>query len=146
MFTLSRLIAAILLASVGFLVSELIKPLFAQITEFGMFNMANAGLGFAVAWVVIGSRIGRGIAPAISNGITAAVVLLFWGILAQSVYQMISVSLRGHYGGLSEGLMDVLRIAVEWGAIISTPAVLGLILGGSILAALVAELASRVER
>jgi hypothetical protein len=146
MFTAPRLVAAILLAAVGFLASELIKPLMAAGTQFGWFSFLNAGLGAIAGWVVIGGRIGRGVSPAIGHGITGAAALLFWGLFLQSAYEMIQLSLRRRYDGPVEAFNDLLRIALEWGAMIATVPVLGLIFLGGMIAAVLAEISARYWR
>ncbi|MFU8882064.1 MAG: TrgA family protein [Rhodobacterales bacterium] len=143
MFTAPRLVAALLLASVGFVTSELIKPLLDEGTQFGYFSFVNAALGFVVGWVVIGRRIGRGISAAISYGITGAAALIFWGLFSQSVNEMLRLSLRRRYKGPFEALTDMVRIFVEFGATIATPQVLGTLFIGGILAALLAEISAR---
>lgn len=143
MYTMPRLVAAILLAAVGFLASELIKPLMPEGTQFGWFNYVNAGLGAIMGWVVIGKRVGRGITAAIGNGMTGAAALLFWGLFTQSVNEMLKLSLRRRYDGPVEALTDMMRIGVEWGLAIATAPVLGTIFVGGIIAALVAEVSAR---
>jgi len=143
MFTAPRLVAALLLACVGFLTSELIKPLMIEGTQFGYFSFANAALGLIVGWVVIGRRIGRGISAAISYGLTGAAALMFWGLFSQSVNEMLRLSLRRRYKGPFEALTDMVRIFVEFGATMATPQVLGTLFIGGVLAAVLAEVSAR---
>jgi hypothetical protein len=146
MFTAPRLVAALLLACVGFLTSELIKPLMIEGTQFGYFSFANAALGLIVGWVVIGRRIGRGISAAISYGLTGAAALMFWGLFSQSVNEMLRLSLRRRYKGPFEALTDMVRIFVEFGATMATPQVLGTLFIGGVLAAVLAEVSARYWR
>jgi hypothetical protein len=143
MFTAPRLVAALLLACVGFLTSELIKPLMIEGTQFGYFSFVNAALGFVVGWVVIGRRIGRGISAAISYGLTGAAALMFWGLFSQSVNEMLRLSLRRRYKGPFEALTDMVRIFVEFGATMATAPVLGTLFIGGALAAVLAEVSAR---
>jgi hypothetical protein len=143
MFTAPRLVAAILLAAVGFLASELIKPLMPEGTQFGWFNYVNAVLGAIMGWVVIGKRIGRGISAAIGNGVTGAAALIFWGLFTQSVNEMLKLSLRRRYDGPIEALTDMFRIGVEWALTIATAPVMGTIFVGGIIAAVLAEASAR---
>lgn len=143
MLTAPRLVAALLLAIVGFAVSELIKPLLPEGTQFGLFSFINAGLGAIVGWLVIGSRIGRGMAAAISHGLTGAAALMFWGLFTQSVYEMLRLSLRRRYDGPVEALSDVFRVGLEHGITMSTVPVLGTLFAGGVIAAVLAEISAR---
>lgn len=143
MFTMPRLIAAILLAVTGFLGSELIKPLMPEGTQFGRFSLVNLALGAAVGWVVIGSRVGRGIVPAINNGLTGAAALIFWGLFLQAGYEMLRLSLRRRYDGPVDALTDVFRIGMDHALTMATAPVLGALFLGGVLAAVLAETASR---
>ncbi len=144
--TAPRLVAALILAAVGYLASETIKPLLPDGTQFGYFSVANAVIGLVVGWVVIGARIGRGMAAAISYGLTGALVLLFWGLFSQAVNEMLRLSLRRRFSGPSEALKGAVDIAIGYAALIATPAVLGTVVLGGIVAAVLAEFSARYWR
>lgn len=146
MLTAPRLVAALLLGMVGFLGSELIKPLMPEGTQFGWFSLLNLGLGVITGWVVIGSRIGRGIVPAINNGLTGAVALIFWGLFTQAGYEMLRLSLRRRYDGPVEALTDMFRIGMDHAQTMATLPVLGTLLIGGAIAAVLAEISSRYWR
>lgn len=143
MYTAPRLVAALLLAVVGFAVSELIKPLMPEGTQFGWFSFVNAGLGAIMGWIVIGNRVGRGMAAAVGNGVTGAAALMFWGLFLQAGNEMLRLSLRRRYGGPVEGLTDLFRIGIDYALTMSTGPVLGTLFAGGIVAAMLAEVASR---
>ncbi|MDX5402987.1 MAG: TrgA family protein [Rhodobacterales bacterium] len=143
MFTAPRLVAAVLLAGVGFVASDLIRPLMPEGTQFGWFNYVNAVLGAIMGWVVIGKRIGRGVSAAVGNGVTGAAALIFWGLFTQSVNEMLRLSLRRRYDGPVEALTDMLRIGAEWALTIATVPVMGTIFIGGIVAAVLAEVSAR---
>ena len=146
MLTAPRLVAALSLACVGVVGSELIKPLMIEGTQFGYFTVVNAGLGALVGWVVIGSRIGRGLAAAVSYGLTATAALIFWGLFTQSVNEMLRLALRRRYKEPVEALTDTFRIGLEYAVTIATPQVLGTLFLGGVLAAVLAEISSRYWR
>lgn len=146
MLTAPRLVAALLLGGVGFAGSELIKPLMPEGTQFGWFSFVNFGLGMIVGWVVIGSRIGRGIVPAINNGLTGAAALIFWGVFTQAGNEMLRLSLRRRYDGPVEGLTDLFRIAMDYALTMATVPVLGTLFLGGVLAAVLAEVSVRYWR
>jgi hypothetical protein len=143
MFTMPRLVAAVLLAITGFLGSELIKPLMPEGTQFGRFSLVNLGLGAIMGWVVIGSRVGRGLVPAINNGVTGTAALIFWGLFVQAGYEMLRLSLRRRYDGPVEALTDLFRLGKDYALTMATAPVLGTLFLGGILAAFLAEIAAR---
>ncbi|MCD1624715.1 TrgA family protein [Seohaeicola saemankumensis] len=143
MLTAPRLVAAIVLAVVGYLASDLIKPLLPEDKDFGYFSFVNAALGAATGWIVIGKRVGRGISPAIGHGFTAAAALIFWGLFVQSGNEMLRLALRRRFDGPLEALTDMLRIGLEFAVTMSTVPVLGTLFLGGVVAAILAEFASR---
>ena len=143
MLTAPRLVAALLLGMVGFLGSEMIKPLMPEGTQFGWFSFVNLGLGALSGWIVIGSRIGRGIVPAVNNGLTGAAALIFWGLFAQAGNEMLRLSLRRRYDGPVEALTDLFRIGLEYAMTMATVPVLGTLFVGGVVAAVLAEISAR---
>lgn len=146
MLSAPRMVAAILLAAVGFLASELIKPLIESVSQFGRFSFVNAALGAVIGWTVIGGRVGRGVSAAIGNGITGAVALLFWGLFLHAGYEMLRLALRRRYDGPLEALNDMFRIGLDWVVMIATVPVLGMLFVGGIIAAVLAEVSARYWR
>ena len=84
--TAARLVAAMSLALLAFIVSGQIMPLMPDGTDFGYFTYINMALGVLTGWIIMGKRVGRGTTAAINNGITGAVALLFWGLFVQGCY------------------------------------------------------------
>ncbi|MDG1129090.1 TrgA family protein [Seohaeicola saemankumensis] len=146
MLTAPRLVAALLLGMVGFLGSEMIKPLMPEGTQFGWFSFVNLGLGALSGWIVIGSRIGRGIVPAVNNGLTGAAALIFWGLFLQAGNEMLRLSLRRRYDGPVEALTDLFRVGLEYGLTMATAPVLGTLFVGGVVAAVLAEISARYWR
>ena len=146
MLTAPRLVAALLLGIVGFLGSELIKPLMPEGTQFGLFSFVNMGLGALSGWVVIGSRIGRGMVPALNNGLTGAAALIFWGLFLQAGNEMLRLSLRRRYDGPVEALTDLFRVGLEYGLTMATVPVLGTLFVGGVVAAVLAEISAKYWR
>lgn len=146
MLTAPRLVAALLLGIVGFLGSELIKPLMPEGTQFGLFSFVNMGLGALSGWVVVGSRIGRGMVPAINNGLTGAAALIFWGLFLQAGNEMLRLSLRRRYDGPVEALTDLFRVGLEYGLTMATVPVLGTLFVGGVVAAVLAEISAKYWR
>ncbi|MBP0481845.1 TrgA family protein [Sagittula salina] len=141
--TAARLIAALCLAVVGWLVSEAIRPLYPPNTNFGLFNYVNTALGFYTGWTILGRRAGRGMAAGISNGFTAALMLLLFGLLVQSVNEMLRLAFARHYKGGFEAVTDIFAIGLDFAVKIADGQVLITLFVGGILSGILAEIAAR---
>jgi hypothetical protein len=143
MFTAAKLIAALSLAAVGYLTSDAIRPLFHENTDFGLFNYVNAGIGFLCGWYIVGTRAGRGYSAALSNGLTGAVALVFWGLFVQACNEMVDRSMRRFYDSPFEAVAAIFEIGIEFGARMGDVRVLTTLLVGGLATALLAEVAAR---
>lgn len=141
--TAARLVAAVLLAALGWILSDLIRPLMPEGTAFGQFNYVNAFIGVCVGWIAVGSRAGRGIVPAINNGLTGVVLLFIWGLAVHSCYEMFRLAMRNRYDGPMEAITAIFLIASEFGLMIATAPVLITAVIGALVVGLLTELASR---
>ncbi|MEN8891642.1 TrgA family protein [Planktotalea arctica] len=141
--TAARITAALCLAALAWLVSDLIKPLFDEDKNFGSFNLVNFCIGFLVGWKVVGSRVGRGVGAAINNGLTGGAVALFWVLLVHSFYRMFRISMRGRYDGALDAGGAAFKIMADYALLIATPTIILTFVAGSALVGLIAELVSR---
>lgn len=141
--TAARLVAAVLLALLAVAVSEMIKPLMPEGTNFGYFTWVNAVLGVLCGWTTIGRRVGRGVGVAVGTGLTGMGALVFWAIFIQAGYEMLRVSLRSRYRGPVEALEDMTRIFIDHAQMILTPHIAATLLAGGVVAGVAAELANR---
>lgn len=141
--TAARLIAALGLACLAFVVTGQIIPLFPEGKDFGYFLQINLALGIAVGWVLMGPRGGRGLVPAINNGLTGMAVLMFWGLFTYGCIEMVKLAMRHRYGGPFEALIAIFEIGFEYFMIVlQTNIVLTLVFGG-IAVGLITEVAAR---
>ncbi len=140
--TAARLVAAILMACLGWILSDLIRPMLPEGTPFGRFNEINAFIGLCVGWVVVGSRAGRGFVPGINNGLTGTAVLFIWGLAVHSSYEMFRLSMRNRYDGPMEAITGIFVIAAEFGVLIFKPSVLFPALIGALIIGLAADYAA----
>jgi hypothetical protein len=143
--TAARLVAAIVLAALGWFASELVKPLIeAQTgrTEFGGLSLINLVLGALCGWIVIGKRAGRGYSAAIGNGLTGGAALVFWALFVQAVREMVDRSLARRYDGPVEAIGAIFELAVEYGAFLLDTQMLVTLVAGAILAGLASEFAA----
>lgn len=144
--TAARLVAALCLALIAFIVTGQVKELFPEGTYFGNFLIVNIALALVCGWTVMGKRAGRGITPGINNGLTGVGVLLIWAVLVQAANEMISLAMRNRYGGPFEAITDTFRIAADYGLKLVEPNIIATLLVGAVLAGLTTEFASRMWR
>ncbi|SMY09589.1 TrgA family protein [Flavimaricola marinus] len=146
LFTMAKLVGAILFAIIAWYVSQLIKPLFPEGYDPGRFAEFNALIGLGVGWIVAGSRAGGGWSSGISAGLTAAFALVFWGLLLNCTYEMLRLSLRRQYDGPLEAVIGVFELMFENLMIMLDVQVLVVLFGSAAIAGLVIEFTSRKAR
>ncbi|MDC0656852.1 TrgA family protein [Leisingera sp. SS27] len=139
----ARLAAAISLATLAFIVSFLVMPLLPEGTNFGYFVHINVVLGLLCGWIFMGKRAGRGVVPAINNGLTGMAVLVLWALFVQGAWEMFRLAMRHRYGGPFEALSQIFVIGMEYFFLIAVPSVLIPLVVGGALAGLVTENASQ---
>ena len=137
--TFGRLTAAILFAPLCWYVSLLAVPLFSEGKMPAMWAEINTVIGLWMGWVVAGKRAGDGYNAAISYGLTTLVAIIFWSLFSHSFIEMIDRSLNKRYDGPAEAVVSIFELGAEIGQFLATPLVLGTLLIGSLVAALVTE-------
>jgi len=141
--TAARLVAALLLAILAWILSDLVRPLMPEGTQFGIFNFMNAFIGLCVGWVVMGPRAGRGTVPGINNGLTGTAVLVIWALTVHSSLEMFRLAMRNRYDGAMEALTSIFLIASEFALMIAVPAVILTAVAGAVAVGLATEFAAR---
>lgn len=141
--TAARLVAALSLAILGFVVSGQIKGLMPEGTGFGYFTYVNIGLGIITGWRLVGARIGRGVVGALNNGITGMAVMVMAGLVLQGAVKMFDLAHRRIYDDPFEAVGDVFANALEYFFIMAVPHVLITLVVGGALAGLLTENAAR---
>ncbi|MEL6617792.1 MAG: TrgA family protein [Pseudomonadota bacterium] len=142
----AKLVAALGLAILGFIVSGMIMPLFEEETNFGWFVWINVVLGALCGWMIIGRRAGRGITSAINVGLTGAAMMVFWGLFVQACNEMVRVAMKNRYDGPFEALIAVFEIGSEWALLMSTVPIWATLAIGGIVTGLLTEYAWRTWR
>lgn len=142
--TAAKLMAAICLAALGWLVADLIKPLLPEGTQVGLFSPISAAWGAIVGWQFTGKRLGDRTGTAMGIGMGSVFLLGFWVLLSFSGYEMIRLSMRNRYDGPVEALQNMFQIAVDylWDAA-SLEVIGALLIGGLITGVLTAFAAKR---
>ncbi len=118
--TAARLMGAVCLAFVAYVISYMVMPLMPESTDFGNFVPLNIILGLLAGWFVMGRRAGRGTTAAINNGLAGVFVLMLWGIAVQSCVEMFRLAMRNRYDGAFEALAAIFEIGAEYAVIIAT--------------------------
>ncbi len=141
--TAARLVAAITLGALGWIASDMVRPLMPPHTAFGWFNWVNLGLGLLCGWFVIGSRAGRGFADALANGLTGVLALIIWAFFVQSFNLMLKQSLEKKFDGPVEAIVGIFGNALDYAHFLIDPALVGTLLVGGMICGLLAEMAAR---
>jgi len=141
--TAARLVAALLLAGLAWILSDLVRPLMPEGTPFGSFNIINSLIGLCVGWVVMGRRAGRGIVPGINNGLTGTAVLVLWALAFHSSMEMFRLAMKNRYDGPMEAIAAIFLLASEFGLMIAVPQVAVAAVIGAVVVGLCAEFAAR---
>lgn len=137
----ARLMAAISLAVLAFVLSGMVVPLMPESTDFGYFLPLNVLLGLVVGWRVMGKRAGRGIVAAINNGLAGVFVLMLWAIFLQAANEMVRLALRNRYDDPFEAIVAVFQIGAEFGVIIATLPIGVALVVGAVITGLLTEFA-----
>lgn len=141
--TFGKLTAAFGLAALGWVGSELFRPLMDEATNFGWFNYVNLGLGLICGWRVTGRRLGHGYATGISAGLTGMAAMVFWALFVQSFNEMLRLTLDGRITGLFKGLSKMVDLAAEYALVMLDGTLIGVLLAGGFLVGAVAEAVER---
>ncbi len=141
--TAARLVGALSLAVLAFIVSGLIKQVMPEGINFGYFTYVNMGLGAVVGWKLIGDRVGRGTVSAINNGLTGAAVLVLLGLFVQGAVEMFRLAHRHVYHDPFEALAAIFTIALDYFFTMAVPNILITLAIGGTIVGLMAEVASK---
>jgi len=126
--TAARMAGAVVFGILAWFISEMVKPLMPDGTDFGRFSEYNIMIGILSGWIVMGTRSNEGSRAAVGGGLTTAIAMMFWGLLIYSVVEMIKLSFRKHYPGPVEAVVGVFELGFEYGTMIATPSIIGTLL------------------
>lgn len=144
--TASKLVAALLMAILGWIVSDMIRPLMQEGTDFGIFNQLNAFLGFVSGWITVGRRTGNGWLSGIGAGLTGMMVMVFWGLFLQASYEMYQESLQRRYGDPMEALNGLFGIFWEFTQTMATQDIILVLVISAAVIGFLAEWAAQTWR
>lgn len=147
----ARLVAAICLGLTGFMVSEAVMAAFLAAKEydsfdFGWFVWVNTGVGIVVGWIAMGPRAGRGVAQAMTNGLTGVFLLVLNALFIQACNEMVRLAMKNRYDNAMEAIVAVFEIGAQWALILLNGSVIVILLVGAVVAGLLTEFAWRSWR
>ncbi|WP_323768605.1 TrgA family protein [Marinovum sp.] len=140
--TIPKLVAAITLSVLAFVVSKMVMDLMPEATDFGIFLPLNMAIGFFTGWFYTGPLATHKLADALSFGFTGAAIMTFVALFAQSANEMTRLAMRHRYGGPVDALVSIFDIGVDYGQQALSLEVLFTLSVGGFLAGLFAYLAS----
>ncbi len=141
--TAARFIAALIFAFLGYLIAGYVKPLLPEGQPTPYLYPVSIIVPALSAWKVVGRLIGRGWTNAINTGIYGMAVALFFTLLTFAIGEMVKRSMRLQYDGPMDAIVGMFGIVLEYGALLLTSQILGLILIGGAVTGLIAEWAER---
>lgn len=141
--TASKLVAAMTFALLGFVAAQTFVKYLPEGTPVGYFREITAAIGFVVGWLYMGKLTRKGYREAINSGLVTALLVVFWALLAFSLYYMLKKSMRMMYDNPMEAVLGVFQLMLDYGKMLLVPDMLGVILVGGILAGLITEWAGK---
>lgn len=130
--TASKLIAALLFGALAFFVSDLVKPLLPEGTQFGIFSPLNAAVGALMGWRISGTRAGLSMRASLGYGLTTALITVFWCLFIWSGYLMVESSMRLRYSGPVAALQDMGMMMIEFARMMATGPIIGSLVVGAL--------------
>ncbi|MEM8775777.1 MAG: TrgA family protein [Pseudomonadota bacterium] len=141
--TASKAIAGFFMVILAWFASQMYRPLMPEGTDFGWFNEVNMAIGLLTGWIVIGSRMGRGISDGISAGLTGVAAFVFWALFIQSFNEMLRLALESRYRGPVEAIVALFEIGIDFGSHLAHRPLIILLVVGGILIGFFCELIAR---
>ncbi|GKY89822.1 hypothetical protein STA1M1_36910 [Sinisalibacter aestuarii] len=142
--TTARLVAAVLMAALGWGVATLATAYLPEGQPVGLFAPVMALWGVIVGWIWTGRKIQEGSGKPLGVGLVGAALLVFWVLLSFAGFEMVRRATRVRYGGPVEALEDMMKIAMEYVRDQMQPDVIGaLVIGGALAGVLTAWVARR---
>ncbi len=141
--TAGKLVAALGFAGLAWQATRIVKEIWPVEQDFGQFSPFAALVGLWAGWFVVGRRLGRGYASAISAGLTGLFALVFWNFLLLSFYEMIGRSLDLRYKGVVDAVTGIFEIAADYAANVYYWPLIGFLVIGAAVVGVMAEFAAR---
>lgn len=111
--TMSKLIAAVLMAALGWFTADLVKPYLSEGTPTGMFSPVAAAVGVLVGWRFTGKKLQAGKGTAVAIGLTSSLLLVLITAAAFGGKEMVDRSLRKNYKGPFDAVQGFFDNTIE---------------------------------
>lgn len=135
----AKVMGALCLCAMAYILSELVKPAFLEDYNFGYFTYVNMLIGVIIGWTFMGKRAGYGVVPAFNSGVTAIISLMFVAIAVQSVNEMLRLAMRNRYDGPFDAVLSIIPIGLDYLVLVSNVPFWGTALIGGALSGLIVE-------
>ena len=112
--TAGKLIGAIVFAALAYFITDLIKPLLPEGSRVGWFSPANALVGLAMGWTIMGRCAGKTYRQSFGFGLTTLAATVFWCLVVWSGYEMLRRSMRMYYDGPVEALQEMAQLMIDY--------------------------------
>jgi len=129
--------------ALGWFAADLVKPILPEGTKTGLLNETMAVIGFLSGWMMAGARAGEGVRSALGYGLTSSALIVFWGVLVFSSYEMLDLSLKSRFHGPMEAIKAMIGIAIDYIKLISIPEIIGTMIVGGLFGGWLAEWAAK---
>ncbi|MDF1854188.1 TrgA family protein [Pseudooceanicola sp.] len=148
MLTMPKLIAAVIVAFIGWVVSGLVKVEILAVHDsynFGWLVPLSILLGFLCGWQVLGRRATGtlGVVTAASIGLTAVAAMVFWVLLLMTSNEMLRLAIGRRFDGLGDALSAMVPVARDYGQYLVTKTIIWTLAIGGMIAGVVADWAAR---
>ena len=144
--TAARLLSAVCLAIIAYVVSEMVMVgMLAKEPDlnFGRFREINVFIAASVGWTMLGARVGNPYSVSLGLGLTAIAAAVFWCLFAHAFWEMLQMSMDRKFDGPMEALIGAVQLAIEYSAeLLRVNVVITLVVGG-LFGGLFAEFISR---
>lgn len=146
MFTMGKVSAAGIMGGTGYLVATQVMKVWEEEFRFGYFPWVSLGVGLWAGWTIIGRRVTKSssLSHVVAYGLTGIALMVLMGLFLFAGNEALRKALRRRYDDPMEGIVDILPIAGEWGANLLHPHILATLVGGGLLAALLARSVDKI--
>lgn len=142
--TTARLVAAVLMAILGWVAASMAVQYAPDGVPTGVVAPVSAAWGVLIGWVWTGGRLQAGQGKAVGYGFMGAVLMVFWVVLSFSLLQMLGRAVRVRYhGDPVAAVQDMMAISVDYLRLLAHADVLGVLAVGGILIGAITGWAAR---
>ncbi|RAP40359.1 hypothetical protein BYZ73_15545 [Rhodovulum viride] len=141
--TAAKLVAFLLYGGLAWAASVALVPSFPEGMDLGHFFTVNAAVGALAGWFVMGRLAGQGYGLAVTAGLRTTVVLVFYALLIHAGARAYARTVEMRFGDPVAAVLGWIGLAADYGLqLFTSPAAMGVLLVGGVLAGLAVEAVS----